>query len=191
MRSFFDVDRTILLVIVLFTSAMGVEFWRQHWLHKRLLHTMSFSEAGRIASTLKTIRELHAKDLVAARKSCGIGVSSEQDTPGGSFSLPVTYSMKLDNGYSEEWDGGSARIFSPYPFPASHRKGLEGSFEHDAWKALHENPDQPYTQDTEIDGHLMLRYAVADRMTASCVECHNSHPQSPERDSFYVRFGFV
>ncbi len=28
----------------------------------------------------------------------------------------------------------------------------------------------------------MLRYATADRMRESCVQCHNSHPSSPKRD---------
>src|SRR5215510_5005105 len=31
----------------------------------------------------------------------------------------------------------------------------------------------------ELNGRLSMRYAVADVMRASCVGCHNTHPQSP------------
>ena len=34
---------------------------------------------------------------------------------------------------------------------------------------------------TEIGGQRVVRYAQARVMARSCVECHNTHPQSPRR----------
>src|SRR5262249_59596258 len=44
------------------------------------------------------------------------------------------------------------------------------------------NPDEPYSAFEEVDGRLVLRYAVARRLKDSCVDCHNSHPLSPRND---------
>jgi hypothetical protein len=35
---------------------------------------------------------------------------------------------------------------------------------------------------TEIGGQRIVRYAQARVMDRSCVECHNTHPQSPRKD---------
>src|SRR4029077_5403456 len=35
---------------------------------------------------------------------------------------------------------------------------------------------------TEIDGQRVVRYAQARVMNRTCVECHNTHPQSPRKD---------
>ena len=44
------------------------------------------------------------------------------------------------------------------------------------------NPDSPFSRVEEVDGRLTLRYATADRMRASCIDCHNSHPDTPKND---------
>src|SRR5438874_1402755 len=33
-----------------------------------------------------------------------------------------------------------------------------------------------------VNGRQTVRVAVADRMAASCVQCHNQHPDSPKKD---------
>ena len=43
-------------------------------------------------------------------------------------------------------------------------------------------PDQPFYRFENFQGRQSLRYAVADRMEAGCVSCHNSHPDSPKTD---------
>jgi hypothetical protein len=45
-----------------------------------------------------------------------------------------------------------------------------------------QQPDQSFYRFEPFEGRPALRYAVADRMPASCVSCHNNHPQSPKRD---------
>jgi adenylate cyclase len=35
---------------------------------------------------------------------------------------------------------------------------------------------------TEVGGQRVVRYAQARIMERTCVECHNTHPQSPRKD---------
>ena len=41
---------------------------------------------------------------------------------------------------------------------------------------------QPVHEFAEVDGQPVLRYAAARRMQMSCLQCHNSHPDTPKND---------
>lgn len=75
------------------------------------------------------------------------------------------------------------RLYSDYPFPWRRDEGgPRDNFEQEALKELRRNPDKPFTRIEEFQGRNTLRYATADLMRPSCVQCHNTHPQSPKRD---------
>jgi hypothetical protein len=59
---------------------------------------------------------------------------------------------------------------------------LLDEFGKEALASLRANPDQAVTRFEEVEGRPVLRYAVARRMGASCVSCHNGHPESPKTD---------
>ncbi len=48
--------------------------------------------------------------------------------------------------------------------------------------SLRENPNEPIAVFGDYDGKYSLRFATARLLKASCVECHNTHPDSPKRD---------
>src|SRR5262249_6622379 len=60
--------------------------------------------------------------------------------------------------------------------------GVRDDFEREALDHLRENSDQPYYRFAEVRGRPVLRYATARVMKQSCVDCHNSHPESPRTD---------
>src|SRR5262249_52479798 len=68
------------------------------------------------------------------------------------------------------------------PFPWRAGSGPADEFERNALQYLRLNPDEPYYRFGEVDSIPVLRYAVADRMKASCVNCHNTHVDSPKKD---------
>jgi hypothetical protein len=50
-------------------------------------------------------------------------------------------------------------------------------------QVIEENIDgRSYYEFGEVDGKPLLRYARAQIMKQSCVECHNREPTSPKRD---------
>ena len=49
-------------------------------------------------------------------------------------------------------------------------------------RLLQHNPTAPFHRFEEVQGRPSLRYATADLMRPSCVNCHNTHPASPKTD---------
>ena len=97
--------------------------------------------------------------------------------------MPATLSMLLGSRLGETGTGVSTRLYSPYPFPWRTKSGgLRDRFSQDAWKALSEQPGEPFHRVEQLGGQAVLRYATADLLRPACVGCHNTHPQSPKID---------
>ena len=47
---------------------------------------------------------------------------------------------------------------------------------------MQDHPDTPFYRFADVDGRRSLRYATADLMRASCINCHNTHPDTPKND---------
>jgi hypothetical protein len=74
------------------------------------------------------------------------------------------------------------RLYSDYPFPWRTTGGPQDDFERDALARLRRDPTRAIHEFTEIDGRPVMRFAKARVMKASCITCHNHHPQSPKKD---------
>jgi len=74
------------------------------------------------------------------------------------------------------------RLYSDYPFPWRKDGKPADGFERNALDYLTEHKDESYYRFEDFKGRPSLRYATADKMLQSCVNCHNSHPQSPKTD---------
>ena len=83
--------------------------------------------------------------------------------------------------------GAQTRLYSAYPFPwrkDENQRLFQDPFVRDAWEYWQKNPgsDDPFYRFEQFEGRLSLRYAAADRMRPSCVDCHNSHLDTPKKD---------
>src|SRR5262249_10591513 len=79
--------------------------------------------------------------------------------------------------------GVRVRQYSDLPFPWRTEGGPRDDFERAALQRLRESNGQATVHEfTEIGGQPVVRYAQARVMQQSCVECHNTHPQSPRKD---------
>src|SRR5688572_14854424 len=76
--------------------------------------------------------------------------------------------------------GGQPRLYSDYPFHWRQHGGPQDVFERQALRYLRQHPDQAFTRFEYFKGRPSLRYAKADLMRASCIDCHNTHPDSPK-----------
>ena len=109
-------------------------------------------------------------------------VHDYQDRP-GAIPLPATLSMKLGQNIGSRSLGAHTRLYSPYPFPWREEEGgLKDDFGHKAWEHLKNHPDESFYKIDILQGRETLRYARADLMRPSCVNCHNTHLQSPKTD---------
>ena len=115
-------------------------------------------------------------------RSSGIDVTNDYKNKAHALPLPATLTMELGERISKSRPGAHVRLYSDYPFASRRDGGPRDDFEREAIAALRRAPDQPFHRFEEFGGRPSLRYAVADRMQASCVNCHNTHPESPKKD---------
>jgi serine/threonine protein kinase len=106
-------------------------------------------------------------------------------TPGTvPLSIPATFLHDVGEQLGKtSRTGVKVRQFSDHPFPWRSEGGPRDAFEHAALTQLRQNKGrQPVHEFTEIDGQRVVRFAQARVMDRTCVECHNTHPQSPRKD---------
>ena len=147
----------------------------------KLVQSMALDEAMGTSAALMGFRALYTDQVVSVAEAQGIAVTHDFLTRENAIPLPATFTMELGQRMAAHDNAGSARLYSPYPFPWRSERKLD-AFDQDAWLALNANPDTPYYRFEEVNGEPILRYAVADLMTENCVTCHNTRQDSPKRD---------
>ena len=176
-------ERPILLLIIMFCIGAGCMLWYVSHLQSNLIAAMALQDAALYAQALAEVRTLYTSEVVETVRKRGIEVTHDYATRDGAIPLPVTFSMLLGKRIGTYEAGAQSRLYSAYPFPwRREESGLHDTFAQEAWDALRQNPNQPFSRFEEVQGRRSLRYATADLMRPSCVNCHNTHPASPKTD---------
>jgi adenylate cyclase len=101
----------------------------------------------------------------------------------GAIPVPATLTIELGQTISSESEmGQQVRLYSNYPFKTRKDGGPRDEFEREALRRLAENPKEIVYSFENYDGKPVLRYAAARVLRESCIECHNSDPDSPKTD---------
>ncbi|MFT5258484.1 MAG: serine/threonine protein kinase [Saprospiraceae bacterium] len=137
--------------------------------------------ANVMADSLTTFRAQYSSRVIKPLKASGITVTHE---PKGNNQIPypATFSIDLANVISETATDAEVRLYSNFPFPWRDRGGPQNNFESKALAALEANPTEPYYEYLDVKGQKVLHFAKAVTLKASCIGCHNSHPDSPKVD---------
>jgi adenylate cyclase len=100
------------------------------------------------------------------------------------LSIPATFLHDVGERLGQTGRTGvQVRQYSDAPFPWRTDGGPRDEFERLALLRLRQSNGQVTVHEfTEISGQRVVRYAQGRVMESSCVECHNSHPQSPRKD---------
>ncbi|MFQ5971087.1 MAG: methyl-accepting chemotaxis protein [Alphaproteobacteria bacterium] len=137
--------------------------------------------AEQIANQFKTIRGYYTRNVVKkALDSGALSASFNHKNEADAIPLPATLVHDLSALLQEE--DISVNLYSRFPFPVRESRQLD-PFQAAAWDFLVANPDEVYVLQETRAGQEVIRVAIADRMQAQgCVDCHNSHPDSPKTD---------
>lgn len=162
------------LAIVMFTQVTR--------LHKDLVHSSALNYANVFVKSVLTYRDIYSSQVVANVKKGGLEVTHDYHAKEAAIPLPATFTLLFGEKFTELRLGSSMELYSPYPFPWRETGGLGNDFKKAAWESFRTNPDEPFYRFEKIDGHASMRYAVADKLKASCIGCHNGHPLSPKTD---------
>jgi PAS domain S-box-containing protein len=134
--------------------------------------------AGESSQSITNFRLFYSQEIVSRLKGSDISITHDYKQHEQAIPLPATMSIEFGE-FLEETGGGSAfRLFSGKPFPWRTDRRLD-EFEVMALQYLQANPGKTFHRIETLDGKDYLRFATPVIMQASCVNCHNTHPDSP------------
>ncbi len=168
-----------LLVAVLVGSAYGIA--RLSSLGTTLVRQSAIDSAAMKAQMLEDVNSLYSSDVVARVDRDAVDVTHDYSTHAHAIPIPATFLTVLGERISKDHTGVRVRQYSDYPFRFREPWRLD-EFEKRALVELRANPTQPVSSFEEVDGKPVLRYAVGRIMEASCVQCHNTDPDSTKHD---------
>jgi hypothetical protein len=168
-----------LLVAVSLGSAFGI--WHLSRLSQQLVQLSALESAAQQSEMLEELNSYYSH-IVEQVKDHGIEITHDHAGKPGAMPLPATLTIELGRILSHKSASGQqVRLYSNYPFRTRHDGGPKDDFERAALRRLEGNPLEPVYSFEEAEGRPSLRYVTARRMQASCIHCHNTHPESDPR----------
>ena len=152
---------------------------------KDLTAQLSRRQATDMTRIIDDIRGLYAKDVVGRVLQAPPGVpitatDNFHDVP-GAIPIPATFSLELGKLISAQDNAVRYDFVSDHAFAGRAPHHLD-DFQKDALARFRADPTLQIIEQTQ--GRLNSTVSIASpiRMTATCVVCHNSHPDSPKTD---------
>ena len=149
---------------------------------RRQQEASAIADAQQFARSVTHLRNSYSAEIVPPARAGGLEIThAYRDTP-GTLPLPATFTLDFGDDLGAKPGSHQAQLYSELPFPWRAAERKLDAFQRDALAATRAAPDTPFYRVETVKGHAVLRYAVADRMVASCVACHNSYVDSPKVD---------
>jgi hypothetical protein len=126
----------------------------------------------------RTAYETHVVDKMQAK---GVVEAAEHWKQKVALPLPAQFLMETGRLLSDKGSGIRYRLVSLWPIYVWNAPATD--FERRGLQKVIEDPERPYTGFVGSSQKPYFQAIYADRAVAqSCVDCHNSHPNSPRRD---------
>jgi adenylate cyclase len=140
-------------------------------------------QASDVNSILSSVRHYYANNVVGrilASPGTTKVVHNYKDYP-GAIPIPATLSLELGKVVGEQQKNIKYRFVSDYPFKNRVPHAFD-AFETDALSRLRQNSNQQLTRISSSIFSDGVRLIAPVMMEQPCVNCHNSHPESPKTD---------
>lgn len=176
--------RTILVLALLLCLGVATAVWNISYHSWNLMRSHALQNATLYAQAIKNARTLYSDNVVDRLDNLKtVRVTHDYVNKANAVPLPATFAIELGQRIQQENHQMSVRLYSDYPFPwRKVEGGPRDDFEREALTYLKQNPHQPFFRIESFQNKPAFRYAEADLLKASCVTCHNTHPDSPKRD---------
>jgi serine/threonine protein kinase len=170
-----------LVLALSLSSAFGL--WELSRLSEHLVRSSALESAAQESEILDVVNKLYSDNVVERAKVKGVPATHDYITREGAIPLPATFTIDLGRRLSERSESGvQARLYSDHPFRSRKDGGPKDEFERDALSWARQSPEQPFFRFEDFQGRPALRYATAQRMQQTCVQCHNAHDDSTKKD---------
>jgi serine/threonine protein kinase len=170
-----------LLLAVSLSSAFGL--WELSRLSDQLVRTSALESAAQQSEMLDEVNKFYTAEVVERAKVKKVEATHDYASRKDAIPLPATLTIELGRHISNRnKEGVQVRLYSDHPFRTRRDGGPKDDFEAEALARLRAEPGHPYYRFEEYQGLPSLRYATAQQMQLSCVQCHNGHPDSTKKD---------
>jgi serine/threonine protein kinase len=170
-----------LLLAVTLGSAFGL--WELSRLSEHLVRSSALESAAQQSEIFGEVNSYYSDQVVERAKVKKVEATHDYASREGTIPLPATALIELSRHVSERSASGvQVRLYSDHPFRTRKDGGPKDDFERAALDRLREQPKEPYYRFEDFQGRPSLRYATAQVMKQTCVECHNGHNESTKKD---------
>jgi class 3 adenylate cyclase len=170
----------LILLVALLLAGLPLAVWLDL---SNLAETSLRRQAQDLNSVISSMRAYYGTNVVGRILSApgSTKVVHDYENVPGAIPIPATLSLELGKVISEQQQNISYRFVSDYPFKDRAPHALD-QFETAALNQLRENPGRQLAQVSRSLFTDRVRLIAPVIMGAACVNCHNSHPQSPKTD---------
>jgi serine/threonine protein kinase len=154
-------------------------------LSARLVRSSALESAAQQAELLEEANNEYSRIVEQVEKANYPVNKTVPPTPGTvPLSIPATFLHDVGAQLAQTSKTGiKVRQYSDYPFPWRTDGGPRDAFEREALRRLRQSKGLETVHEfTKIGGQRVVRYGQARVMKRTCVECHNTHPQSARKD---------
>ena len=171
-------------ISLLFTVGMVMIFGNMVYLSNKINQKLGIKYVETYINSLETFQSMYSSEVIARLKPLGINFTHDYRDHDGAIPIPATFSIELAKAMTNPETGIITRLYSDYPFSFRKDGGPKDEFESLALTTLRFANDKtkPFVRFENVNGHMSMRYAKALLMKQSCVDCHNSHPDSTKKD---------
>jgi class 3 adenylate cyclase len=172
----------LLAVTILFCVGVGVAMANMYRLSSSLIESQALQNATLYAQAIKEARTLYSSDVVTPLSTAkAINFTHDYNPTKVTIPVPAAFLIELGQNITKKNPEVSVRLYSDYPFPWRQEEGgVRDDFERQAITYLTKNPTQNFFRVDNYRGKPAFRYAEADLLSSSCVNCHNTHRDSPK-----------
>lgn len=163
-------------VSLLVAAAATFCLWK---LSSKTIENMALQSTAIISYALEEVRTFYTSEVVEKVRKHGIEVTHDFEGKEKAIPLPINFTIEIGRRIGGHGNNVSAKLYSEFPFPWRKDRVLD-EFQRDAIRHFAQS-NADYFRFEEYQGRMSLRYARADLMRKNCLDCHNTHAQSPRR----------
>ena len=174
------VSFVLMLLVLLLLAGLPFAAWLDL---SNLVDTNLRRQAKDLNSIISSVRGYYAANVVGrvlASPGTTKVVHNYREIP-GAIPIPATLSLELGKVISEQQQNIGYRFVSDYPFKNRPPHALD-AFETNALSVLRGNSNQQLAEVSATVFSDQVRLIAPVIMGQACVDCHNSHPESPKLD---------
>jgi class 3 adenylate cyclase len=163
---------------------MVMIFGNMLYLSHKINQELAVKYMGTYIDTLSTVQSMYSSEVVERLNYLGITPRQDYRNHDGAIPFPATFSIELAKAMTNPETGTITRLYSDYPFASRKDGGPKDEYESLAWTTLRFAQDRtkPFIRFENFNNRMSMRYGKSVVMKQSCVDCHNSHPDSTKKD---------